>query len=106
MPTSARPRALGSPSLQALVERILEVSLQANRPEEGAHCLAVGASTVVAALWPIDDEVTAGFFAPMYRALGQGQSRAEALRQANLECLKSHPQPYYWAGFTLLGDPR
>lgn len=67
---------------------------------------AAGASTVVAALWPIDDEVTAGFFAPMYRALRQGQSRAEALRQAKLECLKSHPQPYYWAGFTLLGDPR
>ncbi|MBN9415328.1 MAG: CHAT domain-containing protein [Candidatus Eremiobacteraeota bacterium] len=67
---------------------------------------AAGAASVVAALWPIDDEVTASFFLPMYQALLSGQSRLEALRQAKLSCLRQHPHPYYWAGFTLLGDPR
>ena len=69
---------------------------------------AAGASTVIAALWPIDDEATVPFFAPMYRALQQNQSRLQALRQAKLTML-AQPQyahPYYWSGFTLLGDGR
>lgn len=69
---------------------------------------AAGASTVVAALWPIDDEATASFFAPMYRALQQNQSRLQSLRQAK-QAMLAHPQyshPYYWSGFTLLGDGR
>lgn len=69
---------------------------------------AAGASTVIAALWPIDDEATVPFFEPMYRALQHDQSRLQALRQAKLAML-AHPQyshPYYWSGFTLLGDGR
>ena len=65
---------------------------------------AAGASSVVAALWPVDDEATVPFFVPMYQALLQGQGRHSALRQAKLALLNRHP--YYWAGFTLLGDPR
>ena len=65
---------------------------------------AAGASSVVAALWPVDDEATVPFFVPMYQALLQGQGRLSALRQAKLALLNRHP--YYWAGFTLLGDPR
>jgi len=31
--------------------------------------------------------------------------KAEALRQAQLEVRAEHPNPYYWAGFVLSGDP-
>ena len=65
---------------------------------------AAGASSVVAALWPIDDQATVPFFRPMYQGLLKGQSRLQALRQAKLALVGQHP--YYWAGFTLLGDPR
>lgn len=65
---------------------------------------AAGASSVIAALWPVDDESTSSFFAPMYQALLQGQSRLQALRRAKLALVRQHP--FYWAGFTLLGDPR
>lgn len=65
---------------------------------------AAGASSVIAALWPVDDESTASFFAPMYQGLLQGQSRLAALRAAKQTVVGQHP--FYWAGFTLLGDPR
>ena len=69
---------------------------------------AAGAASVVAALWPVDDEATAQFFPPMYRQLLAGSSRQQALRQAKLEMLKQPAlaHPYFWGAFTLLGDPR
>jgi CHAT domain-containing protein len=65
---------------------------------------AAGASSVIAALWPVDDQATVPFFTPMYQGLLKGQSRLQALRQAKLALVAQHP--YFWAGFTLLGDPR
>jgi CHAT domain-containing protein len=69
---------------------------------------AAGASAVISSLWRVDDQATARFFPPMYRSLLAGKSRAEALRSAKLELL-AQPQtqhPFFWAAFTLLGDPR
>ncbi len=69
---------------------------------------AAGAAAVVAALWPVDDEGTALFFAPMYEALLAGSSRQQALRQAKLAMLArpDFSHPFFWGAFTLLGDPR
>lgn len=69
---------------------------------------SAGASSVVAALWPIDDEASAEFFPAMYQALQQGRSRAQSLQMARLRMLQSptYSHPYYWGGYTLLGDPR
>ena len=69
---------------------------------------AAGAASVVAALWPVDDEATARFFPPMYQALLAGSSRQQALRLAKLDMLgqPALSHPYFWAAFTLLGDPR
>lgn len=67
-----------------------------------------GASTVVASLWRVDDEATADLMTAFYEGLRGGASRSEALRAAQRRLL-SHEgtrHPYYWAGFTLLGDPR
>lgn len=65
-------------------------------------CLAVGALGVVAALWPVDDAVTAELMRHFYGALADGHHPAEALRIARVEIARTHPHPFYWGAFTLV----
>jgi len=37
--------------------------------------------------------------------LGKGESKGEALRDAQRELIKEGVKPYYWASFELVGDP-
>lgn len=69
--------------------------------------LAAGVPTVLSTLWPVDDRATAAFTRRFYLGLEQGQTAADALRQAQAETRRAAPTsaPYYWAGFTLSGDP-
>jgi CHAT domain-containing protein len=64
-----------------------------------------GAPTVVASLWTVDDEATGVFMKAFYSSLRQEMGKAEALRQAQQETRSKYPNPYYWAGFVLTGDP-
>ena len=69
-----------------------------------------GAPTVVASLWNVDDEATAGLMEAFYTHLKNGMGKAEALRaaQSDLRQDERHPQwahPFYWAAFVLTGDP-
>ena len=69
--------------------------------------LIAGAKSVVASLWDADDRSTATLMAHFYRQIATGKSVAEALRSAQMEMLKefgSDMPPYYWAGFTVIGD--
>jgi hypothetical protein len=70
--------------------------------------LHAGAATVVASLWSIEDRASSLLMEAFYRRLAAGASPAEALREAQLELLRSaeHAAPYYWAAFTLTGAPR
>lgn len=80
--------------------------------EEGVMNLAriflmAGAKSVVASLWDVEDRSTATLMVHFYRQLAQGKSVAEALRSAQLEMLSTFGndyQPFYWAGFTVIGD--
>jgi hypothetical protein len=82
--------------------------------EEGVMNLArtfliAGAKSVVASLWDADDRSTATLMAHFYRQIAAGKSVAEALRAAQMEMLKEFGQdmpPYYWAGFTVIGDAK
>ena len=65
-----------------------------------------GASTVVASRWKIDDTATVDIVSAFYQALLEGKSRGEALQVAELKAAEKRPHPYYWAGFSLFGDPR
>lgn len=65
--------------------------------------MVAGAARVVAALWPVDDAVTAQFMAAFYRALAAQVPCAVALQQAQAEVRQAHPHPFYWAGFALQG---
>lgn len=66
-----------------------------------------GASTVVATLWRVEDEVTERIMTRFYLGLDLGLPAGEALRRAQLEVRRSPAtaHPFQWAGFVLIGDP-
>lgn len=67
--------------------------------------IEVGAQSVDTTLWEFDDQATAELMIDFYRQLGRGATKADALRHAQIDMLKSGEPPYYWAGFELDGEP-
>jgi CHAT domain-containing protein len=87
--------------------------------------LYAGARSLVATLWPVDDDATAAIVVAFYRNLAT-LPKAEALRRAQLAILTDQGgvgasgrargvqpiprasggvvHPFYWAAFTLVGD--
>jgi MYXO-CTERM domain-containing protein len=67
--------------------------------------MLAGAETQVVSLWKVNDLATQELMVAYYRALLQGHSRAEALRQVQLAMLRSKERahPYYWASFAVVG---
>ena len=64
-----------------------------------------GARSVVSALWKIGDKATARFMRHFYFYLSQENDKAQALRLAKLDLLKSkYSHPFYWAPFVLHGE--
>jgi CHAT domain-containing protein len=93
-----------------------------------------GVKSALASLWYVSDEATLGLMTQFYDQLKRTPIKAEALRQAQLAMLKgqvsiesSHlrsslgdmllppalagladqklAHPYYWAAFTMIGNP-
>ena len=68
--------------------------------------LAAGTPTVVASLWPIDDLVSSDFMIQFYEALGpNGKAHALATVQRHFIENPRTKHPFYWAPFSLIGDP-
>jgi CHAT domain-containing protein/Tfp pilus assembly protein PilF len=63
-----------------------------------------GSPSLLSTLWPVDDAATAVLMERFYSHLRAEVPKAEALRLAQLETRAENPQPYYWAGFVLVGD--
>ncbi|NEQ05991.1 MAG: CHAT domain-containing protein [Moorea sp. SIO4E2] len=66
-----------------------------------------GARSTIASLWTADDLATTELMTRFYQRLATGQvTKAEALRQAQLELLQSEAfnHPIYWSAFILLGN--
>ena len=70
-----------------------------------------GARSVMATLWQVDDESTASLMTAFYKGRGSGDlDKAEALRRAQLELLKSdgrrahYKHPFFWAPFVITGN--
>jgi CHAT domain-containing protein len=67
-----------------------------------------GASSVVVSLWKVQDYSTAALMKSFYRHLRAGKGKAEALRQAKLNMIRSdipaYRFPYFWAPFVLVGQ--
>lgn len=67
--------------------------------------ILAGSPSVVASLWNVDDQATSDLMLAFYRNLKAGAGKAAALRAAQNEIRARYPNPYYWAAFTLIGDP-
>jgi CHAT domain-containing protein len=67
--------------------------------------IEAGAQTVVSTSWDVDDNSTATLMKSFYRHLSNGQGKEEALRRAQIELLNTGAFPYYWASFSIVGDP-
>ncbi len=65
-----------------------------------------GVETQVASLWKASDQATRKLMESFYRKLSAGMGRAQALRQAQLEMLRSgyNSEPYKWANFICVGE--
>jgi CHAT domain-containing protein len=68
--------------------------------------LVAGTETLVMSLWAVSDYVTRQLMTAYYSGLKRGQGRGEALRQAQLNMLKSkgRDHPFYWASFIQSGE--
>lgn len=65
--------------------------------------LSTGAQSLLLTLWDVHDRSTAQFMVCFYSRLQKHNDKALALREAMLELRKTHPHPYYWAPFALIG---
>ncbi|MCL5104478.1 MAG: CHAT domain-containing protein [Armatimonadetes bacterium] len=70
----------------------------------------VGAESVLGGLWNVSDEAASSLMGDFYRTLNKQDSRAGALRRAQLNMIESESgqfaHPFYWACFALYGNPR
>ncbi len=70
-----------------------------------------GTPTVLASLWEVDDRSTTELMKAFYRHWNGAEGKAGALALAQRELLQKHSpgaykNPYYWAGFVLVGNAR
>jgi hypothetical protein len=66
--------------------------------------LQSGASSVVMSLWNVDDSATRDLMTSFIRR-ATDEPVDRALREAMRETRHTHPNPFYWAGFTTFGAP-
>jgi CHAT domain-containing protein len=67
-----------------------------------------GARSLVVSLWQVADPSTAELMLKFYERLDRASDKAESLRQAKLEMIRSarYAHPFYWAPFILVGDSK
>lgn len=130
-----RQLRLNEPQVEMMVLSACRTALGDEESELGFAGLAVlaGVKTSVASLWSVNDAGTAALMTKFYENLKTAPIKAEALRQAQVAMVKgqifvkdgqvqglgvvgnlplsadsvdeSLMHPYYWAGFTMVGNP-
>lgn len=96
-------------AIELLTLSACETAAGDERAVLGLAGLAVrsGARSTIATLWPIKDQVAKQLMTTFYRTLSQEHlSKAEALRQAQLELLHSNTftDPFFWSSYVLIGN--
>ena len=133
-PTQFRDLGLRIPVVQLLVLSACRTAMGDPEAELGFAGLAVqsGSRAAIASLWSVSDAGTLVLMTELYRQLKTSPIKAEALQQAQLALLKKQvnlnqnlalrtgdasllpdvtfegtnlSHPYYWAAFTLIGNP-
>lgn len=67
--------------------------------------IMAGAQSIVMSLWSVPSAETTLFMTKFYKALARGVTKAEALNAAKLQLRKTHPNPFFWGAFVLIGNP-
>ena len=113
------------PVVQLLVLSACQTALGDKNAELGFAGLAVqsGAKTALASLWSVSDTGTLALMVNFYQRLKSAPIKAEALRQTQMAMLRGQPDlhgvltselastqddlshPFYWAAFTVIGNP-
>jgi hypothetical protein len=65
--------------------------------------LACGAESVLASLWPLDDEAASLFFQSLYTHSGLVTNLPSAIQEARRFVRQWRDHPYYWASLSLFG---
>ncbi|MDW3648652.1 MAG: CHAT domain-containing protein [Bacteroidia bacterium] len=67
-----------------------------------------GSPNTVMSLWQVQESATRRLMESFYQHLADGKGKDEALQLAKLDYLNEHADahPFYWAGFTLIGDDK
>lgn len=71
-----------------------------------AAFLAAGASSVIAALWPVAADPASTFFSSLYENIGSGCSAVSAFRAAQSATRQIHNEYRDWGAFAFIGDWR
>jgi CHAT domain-containing protein len=130
-----RELKLNNRPIELLVLSACETALGDENAELGFAGLAnrTGAKSAMGSLWSVDDAGTLGLMTSFYRDLKTAPIKAEALRQAQVDMLRGKvtleggklitpidrvnlpaslaqkntklTHPFYWAGFTIVGNP-
>ncbi len=66
--------------------------------------ISAGVPSVVVSLWVVPDASTAELMIGFYQKLQTQPDKAQALRQAMLTLMQTHPEPLDWSGFMLMGE--
>ena len=67
--------------------------------------LYAGARSLLLSLWNVNDDSTAQLMVRFYQEWQKGPSKSAALRRAMVSVRETHPNPFYWAPFLLVGNP-
>ena len=60
---------------------------------------------LVTSLWQVPDRATKDLMVAFYRYLLDGEPVGEALRSAQIDTARRHPDPWHWGAFVCHGDP-
>ena len=66
--------------------------------------ISAGVPSVIVSLWAVPDAPTSELMQSFYQNLQNNPDKAQALRQAMLATMKTHPGPRNWPAFTLIGE--
>ncbi|HKV61371.1 MAG TPA: CHAT domain-containing protein [Candidatus Acidoferrum sp.] len=69
--------------------------------QRGLFC--AGATSLLLSLWDVHDETTSALMQEFYRNYMQTGNMARALHSAMKQLRQTHPHPYFWAPFVLVG---
>ncbi|HEY9704936.1 MAG TPA: CHAT domain-containing protein, partial [Allocoleopsis sp.] len=125
-----------NPPVDLLVLSACRTAVGDEKAELGFAGLAVaaGVRTAVGSLWYVSDEGTLGLMTTFYQKLGKYSTKAESLRQTQIDIIKGNVRiqngqlitpegvfplpeelkniedknishPYFWSAFTMIGSP-